>query len=43
MLGRGSGLQPLRYKAGAIFALTSLLPLLLFVFLLDQQGLLEDQ
>lgn len=43
MLGRGSGLQPLRYKAGVIFALTSLLPLLLFVFFLDQKGLLEDQ
>ena len=34
--------QTLRYKAAIIFALSSLLPLLLFLYILDQKDLLQD-
>ncbi|MGE3538265.1 MAG: ATP-binding protein [Candidatus Tectimicrobiota bacterium] len=40
--GKASGQQTLRYQAAMIFALTSLLPLLLFLFVLDRKNLLQD-
>jgi signal transduction histidine kinase len=40
--GKPAAPQTLRYKAAIIFALTSLLPLLLFLYILDQKDLLQD-
>src|SRR5512145_1306150 len=40
--GKPVGQQTLRYKAAIIFALTSLLPLLLFLYILDQKDLIQD-
>ena len=40
--GKPAGQQTLRYKAAIIFALTSLLPLLLFLYVLNQKDLLQD-
>jgi putative methionine-R-sulfoxide reductase with GAF domain len=40
--GKLAGQQTLRYKAAIIFALTSLLPLLLFLYVLDQKDLIQD-
>jgi two-component system NtrC family sensor kinase len=40
--GKPAAQQTLRYKAAIIFALTSLLPLLLFLYILDQKDLLQD-
>ena len=40
--GKSAGQQTLRYKAAIIFALTSLLPLLLFLYVLNQKDLLQD-
>src|SRR5262245_23002012 len=40
--GKPAGQQTLRYKAALIFALTSLLPLLLFLYILNQKDLLQD-
>src|ERR671931_2304820 len=40
--GKPAGQQTLRYKAAIIFALTSLLPLLLFLYVLDQKDLMQD-
>src|SRR4030095_4129904 len=40
--GKPARQQTLRYKAAIIFALTSLLPLLLFLYVLDQKDLIQD-
>ena len=40
--GKSAAQQTLRYKAAIIFALTSLLPLLLFLYILNQKDLLQD-
>ncbi len=40
--GKPAGQQTLRYKAAIIFALTSLLPLLLFLYVLDKKDLIQD-
>jgi two-component system NtrC family sensor kinase len=40
--GKPAGQQTLRYKAAIIFALTSLLPLLLFLYVLNQKDLIQD-
>ena len=40
--GKSAAQQTLRYKAAIIFALTSLLPLLLFLYVLNQKDLLQD-
>jgi signal transduction histidine kinase len=40
--GKPAAPQTLRYKAAIIFALSSLLPLLLFLYILDQKDLLQD-
>ena len=40
--GKPVGQQTLRYKAAIIFALTSLLPLLLFLYVLDKKDLIQD-
>lgn len=40
--GKPAGQQTLRYKAAIIFALTSLFPLLLFLYVLDQKDLVQD-
>jgi two-component system NtrC family sensor kinase len=40
--GKPAGQRTLRYKAAIIFALTSLLPLLLFLYVLDQKDLIQD-
>src|SRR5438876_4860013 len=40
--GKPVGQQTLRYRAAIIFALTSLLPLLLFLYVLDQKALIQD-
>jgi len=40
--GQPTGQQTLRYKAALIFVLTSLLPLLFFLFVLARQDLLQD-
>jgi two-component system NtrC family sensor kinase len=40
--GKPAAPQTLRYKAAIIFALTSLLPLLLFLYILDRKDLLQD-
>lgn len=40
--GKPARQQTLRYKAAIIFALTSLLPLLLFLFVLNAKDLLDD-
>jgi signal transduction histidine kinase len=40
--GKPAGQQTLRYKAALIFILTSLLPLLLFLFVLARKDLLQD-
>ena len=40
--GKSAAQQTLRYKAAIIFALTSLLPLLLFLYVLNEKDLLQD-
>ncbi len=40
--GKRPGQQTLRYKAAIIFILTSLIPLLLFLFVLDRKHLIEE-
>ncbi len=40
--GKPARQQTLRYKAAIIFALTSLLPLLLFLYVLEQKDLIQD-
>ena len=40
--GKSAAQQTLRYKAAIIFALTSLLPLLLFLYILNEKDLLQD-
>ena len=39
--GKPAGQQTLRYKAAIIFALTSLIPLLLFLYVLDTEKILS--
>jgi len=40
--GKPAGQRTLRYKAAIIFALTSLLPLLLFLYVLEHKDLIQD-
>jgi hypothetical protein len=40
--GKPVGQQTLRYTAAIIFVLTSLFPLLLSLYVLDQKGLIQD-